>query len=57
MSTWTSQIKHMFTAMAFAEAGDLDTVKQILQEEDSQPATGADTERTTPPQSAAIPAA
>lgn len=55
MNTWTSQIKNMFTAMAFAEAGDLDAVKQILREEDQPNKPELDRERasTQPP---AVPA-
>lgn len=33
MSRLISKLVRMFTAMAYAEAGDLDTVKQMLREE------------------------
>lgn len=54
MNTWTSQIRNMFTAMAYAEAGDLDAVKQILRDE-GQPKPESDKERTSA-QPPAIPA-
>lgn len=33
MSNLINKLKNMFTAIAYAEAGDLDAVKQILQAE------------------------
>lgn len=49
-----NQLKNMFAAMPFAEAGDLDTVKQILRQDPCTPATEKSTEATA--QQPAIPA-
>lgn len=38
MHSIINQLKNLFAAMAYAEAGDLDTVKQILQSNPSKPA-------------------
>lgn len=54
MHNTINQLKNLFAAMAYAEAGDLDTVKQILQENPSKPAKEKGTETTA--QHPAIPA-
>lgn len=49
-----NQLKNLFAAMPFAEAGDLDAVKQILQENPCTPATEKNAAATA--QQPAIPA-
>lgn len=51
MNDLINKLKKMFTAMAYAEAGDLDAVKQILREESDnlKPEQGAGTASTQQP--------
>lgn len=49
-----NQLKNLFAAMPFAEAGDMDAVKQILQANPCTPAAEKDAEKTA--QRPAIPA-
>ncbi|MCE5182786.1 MAG: hypothetical protein LLG15_13435 [Betaproteobacteria bacterium] len=42
-----NQLKNLFAAMPFAEAGDLDTVKQILRENPGTPVEENCTEAAT----------
>ena len=49
-----NQLKNLFAAMPFAETGDLDSVKQILQQNPCTPATKQDAEATA--QQPAVPA-
>lgn len=43
-----NQLKNLFAAMPFAEAGDMDAVKRILQANPCTPATEKDAEKTAP---------
>jgi len=43
-----NQLKNLFAAMAYAEAGDLDAVKQILQGNPNIPAKEKSAETTAP---------
>lgn len=47
-----NQLKNLFAAMPFAEAGDLDSVKQILRQNPCTPATEKDAEATAQQQPA-----
>jgi hypothetical protein len=47
-----NQLKNLFAAMPFAEAGDLDSVKQILRQNPCTPATEQDAEATVQQQPA-----
>ena len=49
-----NQLKNMFAAMPFAEAGDLDAVKQILRQNPCTPAVEKNAEATA--QQPAVPA-
>ena len=54
MHTIINQLKNLFAAMSFAEAGDLDAVKQILRNNPCTPAVEKGAEATA--QQPAIPA-
>jgi hypothetical protein len=47
-----NQLKNLFAAMPFAEAGDLDSVKQILRQNPCTPATEKDAGATAQQQPA-----
>lgn len=47
-----NQLKNLFAAMPFAEAGDLDSVKQILRQNPCTTAAEKDTEATAQQQPA-----
>jgi len=49
MHSIINQLKNLFAAIAYAEAGDLDAVKQILQENPSIPAKEKGAETTAQP--------
>jgi hypothetical protein len=45
MNRLIDKLKNMFTAMAYADAGDLDAVKQILRVESDKQESGKDATR------------